>query len=213
MRRRRKAEPAGGAAASAAAAGAAPAAPARGGARGRLSGRLLGEDGRAAGLQQVRERVGQQALEDDPVREVRPVEARAEHRGAADAELREHVVRRGLRRRRRERDERHGGEVALERAQVAEGGPEVVAPLAHAVRLVDGEEAQQAARVQLAQHVLQLAARHALGGHVQQLDRGPARARVREVREDGRLRLRGLRAEERRGDDAAPPQRRDLVVH
>ena len=108
------------------------------------------------------------------VEEVRPVERRGERdaprrRPARPVHLqdRHDVELDALGRRRRQRDERHVGEVVLERRQLFVVGTEVVAPLRHAVRLVDDEARELAVARERRQAVLQLARRREpLGRHV-----------------------------------------------
>ena len=110
----------------------------------------------------------------------------------------------GLRGRGRERDARHGGPAL---GQLGEGqvvGPEIVAPLRHAVRLVDREQRDLAA----GEEALGALGRESLGRDVEQIE--PAR-------EVGLLHLgalrRILRGIEERGTHTHGLHGLDLVVH
>ena len=104
-----------------------------------------------------------------------------------------------------QRDPRDLGPALVQHRQLQVVGPEVVAPLGHAVRLVDGEQGDCAA--------------------VQQLERGARPAAARAPGTAGRARRRGsavldrrgvsnvLRGVEEPGPDAERGQRVDLVLH
>jgi hypothetical protein len=136
-------------------------------------------------------------------REVRAVEPRAhDHRRLQPEpalDLREHRRGGGG----SERDHRRD----RERAQLGEPhvlGPEVVAPLRHAVRLVDREQRDRRAR----EHAPEAVQRRALGRDVEELELAAQEAR-------DRLALRGgvLLAVQRRDARAARRERADLVAH
>ena len=141
---------------------------------------------------------------DDLVADVRPVEARLEDRRAFEAQPLDDVR---LRRRvggGRQRDARDLREVVGERGELAVFRPEVVAPGAHAMRLVDGEERYVDPRQRLAE----ARRRHALGRHVEELE-----AAVHEVAAHGVALLVGHARVQRRGRDAGLAKRLDLVAH
>ena len=148
-----------------------------------------------------------------------PRKARLDH-----AELLDDVARDGGRGRRGQRQDRHAAEAALEPGQVAVRGPEVMAPLADAVGLVDGDEAQVEACERVPDRRLD-----ALRRRVAQLVRagskvGDAAAPLVELQ--GRVQVRRAQADLRHGVDlvlherdqrrddqrrAAEHARRDLV--
>ena len=63
---------------------------------------------------------------------------------------------------------RHAGPAFVQHRQLTVFGPEIVAPLAHAMCFVDGEQAQGAVRVQRVQQAQKARRAHALGRGVQQ---------------------------------------------
>ena len=81
----------------------------------------------------------------DAVLDVRPVEARDEVPGVGQTQALGDLPVRRLGRRRGERDARNAGELLAEVAEREVVGAEVVAPLRHAVRLVDRDDARRAA--------------------------------------------------------------------
>ena len=99
------------------------------------------------------------------------------------------------------------GEVVLEASEQAVLGPEVVSPLADAVRLVDGDEPHADAADPLAE-ALAAVADQPLGRDVQQ----PARAAAHHRHRRAALLWR-LRAVQARGGHAARHQAVDLVLH
>jgi hypothetical protein len=108
----------------------------------------------------------------------------------------------------RQRQPRHAREALVQRRQAQVFLAEVVSPLADAMRLVDGEQAQPAALVQRLQHRQEARRQDALGCGVDQ--RQPARQQFA-------LDAAGLVAVERAvqegGVNAQFVQRADLVVH
>ena len=101
-------------------------------------------------------------------------------------------------------DPRHAGKQLDQPAQAAIVGPEVVAPLGDAVRLVDGDQAER----QLAQPVDHVRLGQALGRDIEQVElSGLGRA------PDGRAVVHGDSGVEPRGGDAQLFQRLDLVGH
>ena len=184
---------------------------------GELAGHLLGAGARAR-VDDRRQRVlAPQALGDqrallvgrgpgDGERDVGPVEPRGHPQRVAQAEPLRHVgghARRGRGggRHERARAERPGG---VREAEVV--GPEVVAPLRDAVRLVDHE--QPDARGAEALH--EAARREALGRHVEQ----PQVARRRALERGGVGARLLLRVDERHAvAEAARLERLDLVLH
>jgi hypothetical protein len=107
-----------------------------------------------------------------------------------------------------ERDARHAGVALVQHRQAAVLGPEVVAPLADAVRLVDGEQGQPAAIAQAIQQVQEPGRGHALGRRVEQGDLA-----ARQPPLDVLRLLEGERRIEERCLDAGLVQRAHLVVH
>src|SRR5262245_5040324 len=113
-------------------------------------------------------------LRPDRVEEVRPVEAAAEVGRALQAELFDDV---GLHPRGRGRGEgrqRRAGEAGPQLLQLAVLGPEVVAPLGDAVRLVDREEGELDALEKLQE----AGQDQPLGRDVEQLDLAARRSRA-----------------------------------
>ena len=110
--------------------------------------------------------------------------------------------------RRRERDARHRGVALVQHRERAVLRPEVVAPLAHAMRLVDREQAELAALVQRIELGQEARRGHALRRGVQQRDFAAQHALFHGV---------GLLARQRGVEefrfDAGLVQRADLVVH
>ncbi len=104
-------------------------------------------------------------LRADLVVEVGPIEAGLVHLGVGDVEVLEDVLLHLLGGRGGERDHRHSLDLIEDGAQAAVLGAEVVAPLADAVGLVDGEEAD----LDVPEELRVLLLGQALGGHVQDL--------------------------------------------
>ena len=147
-------------------------------------------------------------LLDDGVADVRPVEAADE--GLRILQLQPHHdvgagvgVGGG-----RQRQPRHAGKTLVQHAQAQVLLAEVVAPLADAVRLVDGKQAEQAALVQRIQHRQETRRQDALRRRVQQHQ--PPRA---QFALDRRRILAVQRAVQEAGMHAQLFQRADLVVH
>ena len=107
---------------------------------------------------------------DDGVADVGPVKAADEQFGAFQLQALDDVSARQCVGGGRERHAWHRGVALVQNRQTPVLGPEVVAPLAHAMRFVDGEQAEQAAFEQRV-HLRQKAPiRHALRRRVQQSD-------------------------------------------
>ena len=106
--------------------------------------------------------------------------------------------------RRRQRDARHAGKALGENLELAIFGPEVVPPLRHAMRLVDGEQRDLVARQQRQRALLH----EPLGRDVEQVERAG-----RELALDCVLRRAVERRIEERGFDADVAQRVDLILH
>ena len=104
----------------------------------------------------------------------------------------------------RERDARHVRELLVQHRQLDVFGTEVMAPLGHAMRLVDGEQGDLRGLEQV-----QAALRHqALGRHVDEVDL----ARAHQALDAARFFV-GLRGIEEGGAHAHFGQRIDLVLH
>jgi hypothetical protein len=97
------------------------------------------------GPQQPEQLAARLVLRLDPVLDVGPVEARHELAGAAQRQPRDDLRAGLLGRGGRHRDPRHRGPPLVQHGQAQVVGPEVVPPLRHAVRLVDGEQRDRAA--------------------------------------------------------------------
>ena len=181
---------------------------------------------RVLGAQQVEELGPGVVLRCDPVLDVRPVEAGHEvpRVGQLQALRDLGVGRRGGRR--GEGDPGDVGPALVQHGQLEVVGPEVVAPLRHAVRLVDGEQRDPAAveQVHRAGHPQSFRCeveQVELAGHEGRLD-AAARGRVLgRVEEAGPHPERGQRVDlvlhqrdQRRDDDADPRahERRDLIA-
>ena len=168
------------------------------------------------------------ALLDDPVADVGAVEAGHEHARLGQQSLLDLVARRrvgggG------QRDARHLRESLAQQAELAVFGAEVVAPLRHAVRLVDREQRQSGAGMHLVEQPQAALGQQPLRRDVQQiefagahpaLDRGCLGAAQRAVKEGGahaEFAERGdlvLHQRDQRRDHhthARAQQRRDLV--
>ena len=141
---------------------------------------------------------------DDGVGNVRPVKAGGEDARILEAEAFDDV---GARRRIGccgERHARHAGEVAGDARQLAIFGPEVMAPLADAVRFVDRKEAD----VRFLQHLLEAGRHQTFGRDVEQLQAIGA-----EIVAHG-ARFVGIeRGVEHRGRNAGLFQCLDLIAH
>ena len=180
-----------------------------------LAGDLLGalareavDDAGLAGVagEELRELVQRLALVDHGVADVGPVEPGDVDGGVAQPEPRAHVVAcLGVGRRRAGHDG-HAGEQAAQLPELDVLGAEVVAPLADAVRLVDGEEGD--AGLETVDALEEALGHERLGGDVQQVEL----AGVQGAQHAARL----VRLERRvvgGGADAGRPQRVDLVLH
>ena len=176
--------------------------------------------------QQLRARV---ALLDHAIADVRPIEAgdedpRFDQQALGDLLPRRHIGSGG------QRDARHGAEALAQHRELAVLGPEVMAPLRHAVRFVDGEQRQPRAALQVVEQAQAAIGQQSLGRDVQQVDvagaqapldrrrLGAAQRRVEEGRTDAdfieRRHLVLHQRDERRDDDtdAGARQRRNLVA-
>ena len=106
------------------------------------------DDARAAGvlgLDQPEQLPPRLVLRNDAVLDIWAVEARDEMPRPGEVQPLRDLGARRVRRRRRERDARHRRPALVQRGQLQVVGPEVVSPLGHAVRLVDGEQRDRAA--------------------------------------------------------------------
>ena len=158
----------------------------------------------ALAAHEVEELLAHLELRRDAVLDVGPVEARDELLRALEREPRRDLAVRGLGGRGGEGDARHVGPPLGELGQREVVGPEVVAPLGDAVRLVDGEERHRAA---LEEPLGRLAV-EPLGRDVEQVEL------AREVGAFDRGTLGGLLARvEVGGAHAVAHERVDLVVH
>ena len=156
---------------------------------------------RAQEGEQLPRRVG---LRHHLVADVGTIEAGDEETGARQAQVLEDLAPRRLVGGRGERDARHPREAARQHVETAVLGTEVVAPLAHAVGLVDGEQRERRAVEQLEERLGQ----EPLGRHVDQVEAsGGERALAL-----ARHRRRERRVDER-GGDARFAQRFHLVLH
>ena len=142
-----------------------------------------------------------------PVDQVGPIEVADQHEGIAESELFDDVVAHAWRGRGRECVDGDIGKRGAQGAQQAVLGPEVVAPVADAVRFVDGDEPDAPAH-ELTLEALAVLAHQPLGRHVEQPEPRLAQPVHR------RLPLRrGHRAVEPRRGDAAGDEAIDLVLH
>ncbi len=96
------------------------------------------------GAQQVQQLLERAVLGGHPVGDVGPVEARHEVPRLDQAQALRDLLAGVLGGRRGQRDARHPGPAFGQRAEAQVVGPEVVPPLGHAVRLVDGEQRDRA---------------------------------------------------------------------
>ncbi len=136
--------------------------------------------------------------------QVGPMEARDEHLGRIHAQRLQDVGTRARIGGRGQRHARHAGEAVRQTRQLAIFGAELVAPLRHAMRLVDREQRQRQARQPLHRAVAQ----QPLGRDIQQIE-----LLLDQVARDA-ARLGGIQVGvQRAGRDAKLPQRRHLVVH
>ena len=127
-------------------------------------------------------------LFDDRVADVRTVEARRRRRAPSPRSQPRDDLRARLRvRGGGERDARHAGEALVQHRELQVLGPEIVAPLRHAVRLVDREQCDLAALQQVEEAAASAAARAPRrAGRARRvdwpLDAAPARRRSVELR-------------------------------
>lgn len=152
-------------------------------------------------IEQLRARI---VLLDDPIADVRPVEARHEYARVVERETVNDFVARDRIGSRRQRDARDRREALVQHRQLDVFRTEVVPPLRHAVRLVDREQPDLRAFEQL-----EKTPRHQpFGRDIQQIDLAFAQRAL------GR---RGLGARQRRvqvcGAHADFAQRGDLILH
>ena len=156
------------------------------------------------GAQQVEQLRLRPVLGHDPVGDVGPVEAGDEVACALQLEALGDLGPRGRRRRRRQRDARDGRPALVQHRQLEVVGPEVVAPLGHAVRLVDREERDR----RPVEQVEGGAAAEALRRHVEQVE-----LTRHERALHGAAVLRGQRGVEERRADAERREGVHLVLH
>jgi hypothetical protein len=138
------------------------------------------------------------------VTQLRPVERADEHARITQAQLVEDVLPHARRRRRRVGVERHAREAFAQLGQPAILGPEIVPPLADAVRLVDGERAE----ILALEPLQELGLEQPFGRYEQepQLARRGERAQLG-ARVDREIRMCSG------GRDAVQAQAGDLVLH
>ena len=143
-------------------------------------------------------------LLDDAVADVGPVEARHEHARLAELEPLEDLGARLRVSGRRERDARHTGKALVQHRELQVLRAKIVAPLRHAVRLVDGKQCQATRGEQIETALRQ----QPLGRHIDEIELAAAHAT---------LHLRGLRAAQRRVEKrrahAELGERGNLVLH
>ena len=135
--------------------------------------------------------------------QVGPVERTLEAIGLLHTQLADDVAADAARRRRRQRQHRDLAELGLQVLQLAVRRPEVMAPLADAVRLIDHHEAQAALGDDRTQGALE-----PLGRDIDEFDLAPAEcfeAAAAFFEVDGRV--------EHGRPEAEPQQRVDLVLH
>ena len=151
------------------------------------------------------------ALLDDRVADVGPVEARDVARRVAEAQARAHVVARLRVGGGRAGDDGHAGEQPAQLAELHVLGAEVVAPLADAMRLVDGEQGEAGTGrglLDLVQAREERLGHQRLGRHVEQVELAAVKPGKHAAR------LAGLeRGVVGGGADAGRLQRVDLVLH
>ena len=172
----------------------------------RLAAQRVDDAGRSGALRpdegdELAARVG---LRLDAVLDVRPVEARHEMQRVRQLQPLGHLAVGRGRRGGGEGEARHAGEPLGEGAQREIVGPEVVAPLRHAVRLVDRDDTELSAR-QEPQRGLGV---QPLGRHVQQVELAGEVGTL-----DGGALGRRLSRVEVGGAHAVGDERVDLVVH
>ncbi len=166
------------------------------------------------GAQQREQLLQRLVLRFDAVLDVRAVEAGHEQLGAAEVEPRRDLAPGRLGGGRGERDARHGGPALVQHRQPQVVGPEVVAPLRHAVRLVDREQRDRAAieeveRARCTEPLRREVQQVELAGEVRLLDRSPLVGVLGRVQERGahadhteRIHLVLHQGDERRDDHA-----------
>ncbi len=147
------------------------------------------------------------AAAQDAVGQVRPVERTDEDRRILQTQLGNNVAADALGRGRRERVQRHVGKIVAQAAELPVLGTKIVAPLADAVRFVDGDE-PHAGLLQHAAKPLAPLAHQPLRRHVQQTALVVAQARQHRVAFVG-----CQRAVQIRGRHAVDAQAVDLILH
>ena len=148
------------------------------------------------------------ALLDDRIADVRPVEAADEDAGILQLQPFHDVAPRQRIGSRGERDARHAGIALVQHVERQVVLAEVVPPLTHAVRFVDGEEAEQPTlvqRIELRQEARRI---QPLGGRIEQ-----HQAPAHHLALDALRFITGQRRIEKGGMDAGLLERTDLVVH
>ena len=178
-------------------------------------------------VQQLRARV---VLFDDAIADVRPIEARHENARVIQREAVNDLIARDGIRGGRQRDSRHVRKALVQHRQLNVFRPEIVPPLRHAMRFVDGEQADARAL----QQFLETGRHQALRRDVEQVDLTVAQralGRHRLGARQRRIQIRGAHAhfgerghlilhqrDQRRHDDAraetafAAHQRRNLIA-
>ena len=141
---------------------------------------------------------------DDRIADIGPVEAGGEDARIGEAEPLDDIVPGGGVGGSGQRYARHAGIVGGDRGELAILGAKIVAPLADAVRLVDGDERD----IDTLHHRLEAGKHKALRGDIEQVELAGL-----EVAEGAGGLFRRDRGVERRGVDASLSQRLDLVAH
>ena len=144
-----------------------------------LAAREAVDDARVAavlGVEEAEELIAGVALRDDGVADVRTVEAADEHPRASEPEALGDLAPRRRVRGGGEGDARHAGVAFVQHRELEVFGPEVVAPLGDAVRLVDGEEGDAGAVANAVEQGEGALAHQALRGDVEQVEAARAGA-------------------------------------
>ena len=157
-----------------------------------------------AGAQERKQLLAPRVLERDFVLDVGPVEARGEDLRARKTEPAQHLLASQRVGGRGQGDERHARKTLAEPGHLEIVRPEVVAPLAHAMRLVDGQQAH----LEPAQEALERLGVQRFGRDVEELQ-PPARG----LGADGLFLLLGQRRVVEGRRDPELLERIDLVLH
>ena len=155
--------------------------------------------------QQLHARV---VLLDDSIADVGTVEAGHEDARLAEAKAFDDLGARLRIGRGGERDARHIRKALVQHGQLDVLGAEVVAPLRHAMRLVDGEQRQSRPFLQAFQQVEKTPGHESFRRDVGDVDLAGQQGAL-----DGRAFSRGLAGIQEGGGDAGFLQRRDLILH